>query len=308
MATTPDPLLARVTESAVAWATESWQPVTDVTTLTGGWTSTMLALTGEDGEQAVVRLMTRQPWASHAPQMLPRESGLQALLAPTPVPVPVSLAVDSTGDAAGAPAHLMTRLPGTLVLDRCDDDLLGLLAGLLADLHDVDPGAERPRDYQTWAPPAKRVVPEWAGQPEVWRAAFDLLAAHDEEPRGFEGTLLHRDFHLGNVLWAGGAVSGLVDWVEASWGPAALDVAHAGTYLAMLHGPQAAARFAEAYDERRPGRTGSAADATYWAVMDAVGYLPDPTKVAAPWRERGIDISDTTARTRLEDYLAGLLG
>lgn len=60
----------------------------------------------------------------------------------------------------------------------------------------------------------------------------------------YEGVFLHRDLHPGNVLFDGGEVSGVVDWVETSWGPADLDVAHCSTALALLHGPEDGLSFA----------------------------------------------------------------
>jgi hypothetical protein len=44
------------------------------------------------------------------------------------------------------------------------------------------------------------------------------------------------------VLWLGGRVTGVVDWVETSIGPAWLDVAHCSTNLAIVLGIDAADR------------------------------------------------------------------
>lgn len=298
-----------VHEAAVAWAGERWgRRVARVRALRGGWTSTMLRLTADDGAEAVLRLMTKEPWRSHASGLLTRESAVQTLLSGTPVPAPTSLAVDltgdwsgdGTGDETGDPAHLMSFLPGHVELRRADDALIEALALLLHEVHAVDPGEHRPRDYQSWAPPSKRVVPDWAQRPALWTAAFEVLA---EPPPAYDPCFLHRDFHLGNVLWTDGAVSGLVDWVETSWGPAELDVAHAATYLQLLHGGDVAGRFVEA------GRPGPLDDErAYWHVLDVVGYLPDPVKVAQPWRDLGLLIDDGLARSRLEERLGDVLG
>ncbi|MGZ4533974.1 MAG: phosphotransferase family protein [Nocardioidaceae bacterium] len=292
------------TRRAVAWAAQAWgRTVHDVSRLSGGWTSTMLGLTATDGARAVLRLMTKEPWRRHAPGLLTRESEVQRQLAGTGIPAPTSLAVDPDGTHAGVPAHLMSRLPGCLELARQEDDLLARLAGLLTAIHAHDPGADRPRAYQSWAPAAKRVVPGWARHPELWREAFAEL----ERPAPpYQARFLHRDFHLGNVLWQDGEVSGVVDWVETSWGPAELDVAHASTYLAMLHGPGTAARFAAAY-RAQAGMAEAASAQRYWAVMDVVGYLPDPAKVAQPWRDTGRAVADRCARDRLEQHLAAVL-
>lgn len=263
----------------------------------------MLRLTGEDGEQAVLRLMTKEPWRRHAPGLLAREAAVQQQLRSSELPVPQSIALDLSGDAAGAPAHLMSWLPGRLCLDDATDDVLETLARTLVTIHRFEPGPDRPREYQSWASPAKRVLPPWAQRQPLWRAAFELL----EQPApSYTGTFLHRDFHLGNLLWSGGRITGVVDWVETSWGPADLDVAHAATYLAMLHGAEAGARFAHAY-RRRTGERLDEEAFRFWNVMDIVGYLPDPAKVVQPWRDSGRPISDDLARHRLEQRLGDVL-
>lgn len=294
-------------ERATAWAGDVLGvSVSDVRGLSGGWTSTMLGLTVADGGRAVLRLMTKEPWRTHAHGLLARESHVQGQLAGSNVPVPRSLALDLTGSVAGDPAHLMSWLPGSLALGQAGDEMVGELARMLATVHAFDPGNDRPRGYQSWAVPAKRVVPEWARRPALWQEAFARLG---QPAPPYRGTFLHRDFHLGNVLWRpdGGGISGVVDWVETSWGPAALDVAHASTYLAMLHGPHVAQRFAAEYDEQT-GDQPPDPDPLYWQVLDIVGYLPGPTKVAQPWRELGRDVSDELACARLEDHLAVVMG
>ena len=284
----------------IDWAASVWlRRIIRVRPLTGGWTSTMLALTADNGEQAVLRLMTRQPWRRHAAGLLAREAAVQQHLAGTPIPAPRSLAVDLSGDAAGAPAHLMSRLPGRLCLDSAADDVLAAMAQVLAEIHRFDPGRERPRDYQSWAPPSKRVVPPWARRPTLWKRAFELL---DQPSPPYAGTFLHRDFHLGNLLWSRGRISGVVDWVETSWGPADLDVAHAATYLAMLHGADAATRLTDSCGRRLDDAF------RYWNVLDIVGYLPDPAKVAQPWRDAGLEIGDDLAGSRLEQRLESVSG
>ncbi len=264
-------------------------PIAELTPLQGGWTSQMSRLTTESGQRVVLRQMTKDPWRRHAEGLLTREARVQAELAPTTVPAPRPLAVDARAEHAADPSLLMTLLPGRVRLDRADDELLEALAGVMHEIHGHHP-PEMPREYQTWG---QRVVPEWTERPELWRAAFAEL---EEEPPAYEPVFIHRDFHLGNVLWEGTTVTGVVDWVETSTGPAQLDIAHCRTYLAMLHGPDKAHRFGTFAE---PGRS--------WDLFDIAGYLPDPVKVVAPWRDQGRPISDDLARRRLEDYLADVL-
>ncbi len=83
--------------SALAWAARVTGPVTAVQELVGGWTSTMLALTSDGGDDVVLRLMTREPWRTHGEALTNRESQIQAMLASTPVPAPRSRALDAKG-------------------------------------------------------------------------------------------------------------------------------------------------------------------------------------------------------------------
>ncbi|MCR6030964.1 phosphotransferase [Nocardioides sp. zg-579] len=247
----------------VAWAARCvGSPVVARRALSGGTTSTLLALTHVDGAATVLRVVDREPWAAHRVALTTREREVQLQLADTPVPAPRSLALD-----AGAGAHLMTLLPGRVDADRADDASLRALAATLATIHDVraDPP---PRTYESWAGPAKHVVPGWAERPEVWRQAFEVLRAG---PPAYEPTFLHRDFQPWNVLWDGDRVSGVVDWVETSTGPAWLDVAHCATNLAVLHGLERAEAFAAAYT----ALTGRPRE-PYWEVVDTVGFLPPP--------------------------------
>ena len=60
--------------------------VVEARPLTGGITSTMLALTTADGERAVLRLMTNEPWRTHGTELTTREHETQLLLANTAHP------------------------------------------------------------------------------------------------------------------------------------------------------------------------------------------------------------------------------
>src|SRR5689334_17197540 len=109
-------------DTAVRWAESVWgRRVTAVQPLTGGWTSTVVRLDGVDGERAVLRLMTKEPRRAYARGLLSREATIQRSLAGSPIPVARSLGVDLGGERAGAPAHLMSWLPGRLCLDSASD-------------------------------------------------------------------------------------------------------------------------------------------------------------------------------------------
>lgn len=283
---------AKPYEAALRWAGSALgSEVVAADPLEGGWTSAMLALTTRDGSRAVLRLMDREPWRTHGAGLTTRESEIQVLLAETTVPAPLSLALDADGSAADHPAHLMSLLPGAVDLGRVADADLEAMADLLVAIHAIRPDV-RSRDYQPWAWPAKYVVPDWAEHPEAWERAFAILGG---DPPAYEPTFLHRDFHARNVLWEGPVISGIVDWVETSWGPAWLDVAHCGTNLAIHHGTEVADRFARLYADR----CGREPDA-FWAVLDVVGFLLPPGRAAF--------ITEPDQRRRMEEHLVAVLG
>lgn len=161
----------------------------------------------------------------------------------------------------------MTFLPGAVETERGDAGHLAALAETLAAVHAVTPTIDV-RSYQSWAWEAKFVVPGWAADGGLWEAAFDLLRT---EPPAYEPCFIHRDFRANNILWAGGDVSGVVDWVETSIGPAWLDAAHCATNLHIRLGGDVADRFQQAYVQV----TGRSPE-PYYDVMDVVGFLPPP--------------------------------
>lgn len=238
----------------------------------------MLVLSHADATETVLRVIDREPWATHRAGLATREHETQVALRGTGVPAPRSLALD-----AEAGAHLMTRLPGESDPSRADDAALDSLAATLAAVHDVVP-VVWPRVFQSWAWEAKYVVPAWADHPEAWESAFTLLR---RDPPPYEPTFLHRDFGPHNVLWSDGAVSGVVDWVETSTGPAWLDVAHCATNIAVRCGVERATAFLTSYADR----TGRARE-PYWEVMDVVGFLPPPGRpgfFGAPSERRALE-------------------
>lgn len=256
---------------ALAWAGACLGSVVrEVEHLPGGLTSTMLALTDSTGARSVLRLMTEEPWRTFGPELTHRERLAQLELAATVVPAPVSLCLDVDGASTGVSAHLMSRLTGEPTT-TIDASALGAMSEMLATIHDVRP-VEPFRTFQSWAWPEKWVVPAWAEHPGSWQRAFDLLAA---EPPPYEPTFLHRDYSHRNLLWEGGRISGVVDWVETSTGPAWLDAGHAATNLAVLVGRGPAVGMLDAYAATTGGRP-----EPYWLVMDAVGFLPPPGREA----------------------------
>ncbi|GAB2906349.1 phosphotransferase family protein [Streptomyces mayteni] len=295
--------------TTLAWVAHHLSPGEHITAtgpLRGGWTSRITSLTTSTGRDLVLRSFLSPFFRHHAPGLLTREAAVLTLLRDTAIPTARLLAVDPTGEHCAAPSLLMTRLPGTV---RLAEDTGEALAALLVRVHRVAP-ADRPRPYQAWTAPDRVALPPDTTRPKLWRQTVDTIR---REPPPFTGRFLHRDFHPGNVLFTGEAttgeaITGVVDWVETSWGPTDLDVAHCATALALLHGPEAGLRLADHYTAAGGELTAEPGDHLYWRLLDALAFAPDAEKVAGPWRDLGrTDLTPGLLTHRLEDYLAALL-
>ncbi len=303
-------------------ATRSWvetglpgaERIENAVRLRGGWTSRMRRLDlcdGPDGRRSLVlRSFVKPFYLRHAEGLLTREAAILRLLGDTDVPAATLVALDATAQHCDHPSLLMSLLPGTVRLDdRGADDRADLLARQLVDIHRLPvPVGRRPRTYQAWASPERVSPPAATGRPELWRRAVDAIR---RDAPAYQGCFLHRDFHPGNVLFTGtGAdlrISGVVDWVETSWGPADLDVAHCSTALALLHGVPAGMGFADRYAAAGGTLAKDPAAHLHWRLLDALGFAPDAEKVAVPWRELGrADLTTGVLTERLESYLHAL--
>ncbi|MFE4414629.1 alpha/beta fold hydrolase [Streptomyces sp. NPDC056821] len=295
-------------------ATRAWvakqlgngRSVADLRLLSGGWSSQMRRLTLDDGTDLVQRTFVKPFFRHHGPGLLAREASVLALLAGQDgIPAPGLVAVDAPAEHCDHPTLLMSALPGRVRVDEDDlDRRLDLLAAQLVRVHGVVP-AERPRRYQAWTSPERVRTPNGP----LWERAVDVIR---RDPPPYEGCFLHRDFRPGNVLFAGTGpgllITGVVDWVETSWGPADLDVAHCSTALALLHGPAYGLDFRERYEAHGGRDLAEGLDHLYWRLLDALHYCPDAAKLAGPWRDLGRD--DLTSKVlgeRLEAYVDGLL-
>ncbi|MGW0740092.1 alpha/beta fold hydrolase [Streptomyces sp. NPDC002817] len=301
-----DALLVEGWTATRAWVAKQLPAGRTVATtrfLSGGWSSQMRGLTLDDGSDLVLRSFVKPFFRHHAPGLLNREASVLTLLAGQDgIPVPELLAVDATAEHSDHPGLLMSRLPGRVRVD--EEGLvrrLDRLAAQLVRIHQVVPD-ERPRAYQAWTSPERVRVPEGA----LWERAVDVIR---RDPPSYEGVFLHRDYHPGNVLFTDDLrISGVVDWVETSWGPADLDVAHCSTALALLHGPEHGLGFRDRYEAQGGRRLGDGADHLYWRLLDSLAYAPDAGKLAGPWRELGrTELTPAVLGGRLEAYVGGLL-
>ena len=251
--------------------------------LHGGISSSITVLTvrAEDGSvrELVLREIDRPPWSDAGAELIEREAATLIRLAASVVPAPRLVGWDP-GVQSRRPSLLMTRLAGA---PRLADPDLEALARTLVAIHEVQPDT-LPQDVEVWVDPADWRTPEWAPA---------------------DGVFLHRDYHPGNVLFDGDVVSGVVDWVETSWGPADVDVAHCLTNLVLLCGGATAARWPAAYSVAG-GKT--SAQLRQWCMIDAVSMLRNLDRIVAGWTAAGRDdLTLDGVRAAMEDHLAALM-
>lgn len=278
----------------------------------GGLTNSTFSVQVDDDDPVILRYLLDAPVFTTPERQARSEALACSLLHAHPLlhnkkwPVPRLLAVDPTGDQAGAPATLTSWLPGVIQLDRLPDSSLQQLASFAAGLHAVSvPPDSIPDPFDSWIPEDLR-VPDWAGDASLWKQAIDQI---QQPPPDTLPTLLHRDFHPGNALWRDVAqpgrreLSGVIDWADASWGAADLDVAHCVSNFAMLHDFAAANTFVTYYRDAGGVLDHDREARAYWQVLDILSFLPDPAYIMRAILVALPDTTEAVVRTRLEELL-----
>jgi len=299
------PLRHALPEAAVRWVSDvAGAELTHVAELPGA-TSSLVCLVGfADATQRVLRLHTKDDWLAREPDLATREAHALMALADSGVTAPALVAVDESGEFCGRPAVLMSRLAGRPDLSDPSPARLAALADALRPLHGLPIPSTLPA-FRPFAGAGRRRVPAWTPDPAAWQAAIEVCAA--PAPSG-PICFIHRDYHPGNVLVDGAAVSGIVDWVNACAGPPEIDVAHCRINLAFVHSIEAADSFAGLMgtDPRRQA---------YWDLVDCLDLA-----VATPamqdddaWSFDSLHalgaptLTVAATRKRLDQYLAGAL-
>jgi aminoglycoside phosphotransferase (APT) family kinase protein len=191
------------------------------------------------------QLVLRRPPLGHVlptAHDMAREYRVLTALAGTDIPVPGPVAFCPDTDIVGAPFYLMEYVHGLVLRSRADGEQLTgdqasqlseLLAEMLAAIHGLDPAAVglsgfgRPDGY------LGRQLARWQRQWELsatrpmpgYDALVDRLTAG--LPESAEGTLVHGDFRLDNMLVTLGrkpAIAAVVDWEMSTLGDPLADL------------------------------------------------------------------------------------
>ena len=215
--------------------------VVRVRRLQGASSSAVHRLHMADGHSVVVRRYVWKKFLREEPDAPLRELDALEFATANGLAAPHVVAADPTGTTFGdgTPTVVMTFLSGTAVAVPDPDRL----AAVAAAIHDVSADGLF-HDYFPWYRDTTTEPPHGARHPALWEDAIDRWRHHMPT---YMPTLVHRDFHPGNVLWSAGKLSGVVDWVNACRGPWECDIAHCRDNLIRLADFDIADRFLHAY-------------------------------------------------------------
>ena len=207
--------------------------------ISGGASNLTIGVT-VGGTELVVR---RPPVGAFLPSAndVSREYRYLAALRDTDVPVPEVLAFCDDPDVIGAPFYVMRRLHGLVPHDptvlahlsptdarAAGEDFVRVLRAI----HDVDIDAVGLGDAAKRTGYLERQVARWTDQ---WHRAKDdddpvIDALSDglarSVPASGPATIVHGDYRLGNVMFDGTRIIGVLDWEMATLGDPLADVGY----------------------------------------------------------------------------------
>jgi aminoglycoside phosphotransferase (APT) family kinase protein len=250
----------------------------------------------------VLRRFTDEKWVRQEPDVAVREGSSLQQATRAGLPAPELIAVDARGDHCGVPATLVAKMPGNVELEPANREqwLLGL-ARSAAQIHRVEASGFRWK-YRRYNDRDLLSVPNWSREQDAWKKAIDIVQG---PAPSYQECFIHRDYHPSNVLWQGGRVTGVVDWVNGCRGPAGIDVAWCRHNLANLHSVEVADAFLAVYMDSAGSEF---VYDPYWDLMSVVELLPGPPSMHEGWRASGLaPISTATMRERVDSYVTSVV-
>lgn len=262
-------------------------------------TDTRLVVVERDDGQ-VVRAVHRRiddQWLAAEPGLVEREAALLEDLEARGVPAPRVIACDPVSGL------LMTREPGRPV--HRPPDRRAFVAALVDAILSVHAGGPPTQPgYRDQVAAATRDVLEpapyrhgWNVDPATWAHVARLWPEVQLRP----ATLIHDDFHPGNVLWSRGRLTSIVDWTTAGVGQAASDICYLRFDVALVLGLDVGDEVLAAY-EAAAGEP--VPDRPFWDLFAAVRAVGAVHVWHGSWLAFGLrDLPLAVVEQRLEEFV-----
>ena len=210
-----------------------------------------------------------------------------------PVASPEPIALDSTGSWFGAPALVMSLVPGRPEL-RFDDD--GWRYAQIAEAVLANAQVSTARlPKQMRRPPFEFIPPAGLRRSPLVERAIDVIGKHVAEATRPRRVFTHGDLHPGNMLWSKSGLTGLVDWFCLNH-YLEREVVYCRTELAVLFGAREADRFLDVFERVAGKRT---EHMPVWDLMQGLTAMRWVTGWSYAYRQQGrADLTDDIAKRR----------
>jgi aminoglycoside phosphotransferase (APT) family kinase protein len=249
--------------------------------LKGGISAQTLLVTAERPDGSSARAVLRRlsdGWIEQEPDIVTREAALLDELERRAVPAPKHIAHDPHGPL------LMTFEPGRPVhLPKDEPSFTRDLVDALVQIHAGGPSrTPGHRDQSARLDEhLEQVSPRRNGvdvDPALWSHIRRLWPSVERRPP----TLIHDDYHPGNVLRHRGRISAIVDWTVPGIGQAAADACYLRLDVSLVRGLEAGDRVLNAYE----AATGEPVpDRPFWDLLSATRAVG----IADAWFESWVD-------------------
>jgi aminoglycoside phosphotransferase (APT) family kinase protein len=275
--------------------------VVDVVPLPGGLDALTHRITIRIGQEQHAVVMRRLHRAAHAQRAAEELAALRALPKLAWPILPQLLAADPYAEHSELPTFVTSLVPGAARLGTAGLELrLSQLAEALHTLHTSLPTSAA-------GIPALQRVAQHTDTTLHHLPSLDVLrcaVATLPERTGTE-RMIHADYHIGNTLYEGNTLRGVVDWGTARVGPTEYDVAYCHMDLCLVFGEDAAATFLEHYQALAGARV---SELPRWTLSAASRAYPDPAAWLPSWHAWGrTDLTAELVRARLDGLVRSAL-
>ena len=221
-----------------------------------------------------------------------------------PVPSPPPLFLDLDGAHFGDPAIVMGALGGTLMHEVPRSmTWLRRTTAAMARLH-ATPLSKVPAEIPTWPRLLDRWTPEGL-PPALGKVAAEVIGELRLRATVGRRAFCHGDFYLGNLLFVGEALTGIVDWERAKIMPPGNEVARFRMDLAIHPGGDAPGVFLNAYLKQTP--TPAVQDLAMWDVLAGAVGLAGADRSRQALEEIGVLLDTATVARRATSFLEDAL-